>query len=82
MYVKMAQYFIPVRLICVNRLSVKIGNLVLKNPILTASGTFGYGEEFSTLMNLDRLGGIVTKAVSLEPRAGNPLPRIAETAGT
>lgn len=63
-----------------NRLTVTIGNLELKNPILTASGTFGYGEEFSTLIDLDRLGGIVTKAVSFEPRAGNPLPRIAETA--
>lgn len=63
-----------------NSLTVKIGNLALKNPILTASGTFGYGEEFSTLIDLDRLGGIVTKAVSFEPRAGNPLPRIAETA--
>lgn len=63
-----------------NRLAVKIGNLDLKNPVLTASGTFGYGEEFSTLIDLNRLGGIVTKAVSYEPRAGNPLPRIAETA--
>jgi dihydroorotate dehydrogenase (NAD+) catalytic subunit len=64
----------------VNRLAVTIGNLELKNPILTASGTFGYGEEFSTFIDLNRLGGIVTKAVSFEPRAGNPLPRIAETA--
>lgn len=64
-----------------NRLSVTIGQLKLANPILTASGTFGYGEEFSTLLNLSRLGGLVTKAVTLEPRAGNPFPRIAETAG-
>lgn len=63
-----------------NRLTVKIGKLELKNPILTASGTFGYGEEFSTFIDLNRLGGLVTKAVSYEPRAGNPLPRIAETA--
>ncbi|MCI0493784.1 dihydroorotate dehydrogenase [candidate division KSB1 bacterium] len=62
------------------RLAVTIGNLELKNPILTASGTFGYGEEFAALMDLNRLGGLVTKAVSSELRAGNPLPRIAETA--
>ena len=62
-----------------NRLAVKIGRLKLKNPILTASGTFGYGEEFSDLIDLNQLGGLVTKAVSYEPRAGNPLPRIAET---
>jgi dihydroorotate dehydrogenase (NAD+) catalytic subunit len=64
----------------VSRLAVKIGQLKLSNPILTASGTFGYGEEFSSLLDLNRLGGLVTKAVSLEPRAGNPFPRIAETA--
>lgn len=62
-----------------NRLAVKIGRLKLTNPILTASGTFGYGEEFSGLIDLNQLGGLVTKAVSYEPRAGNPLPRIAET---
>ncbi|UCE04341.1 MAG: dihydroorotate dehydrogenase [bacterium] len=61
-------------------LSVKIGQLTLKNPILTASGTFGYGEEFSSLLDLNRLGGLVTKAISLETRPGNPFPRIAETA--
>jgi len=53
--------------------------LTLNNPVLTASGTFGYGDEFSSLINLNRLGGLVTKAVSLEPRPGNPFPRIAET---
>lgn len=63
-----------------SRLAVKIGQLKLSNPILTASGTFGYGEEFSSLLDLNRLGGLVTKAVSLEPRVGNPSPRIAETA--
>lgn len=62
-----------------SRLSVKIGHLTLNNPVLTASGTFGYGDEFSSLINLNRLGGLVTKAVSLEPRPGNPFPRIAET---
>ncbi len=61
-------------------LSVKIGPLTLSNPILTASGTFGYGEEYASLLDLNRLGGLVTKAVSLEPRSGNPFPRIAETA--
>lgn len=63
-----------------SKLSVNIGQLALTNPILTASGTFGYGEEFSSVLNLNRLGGLVTKAVSLEPRAGNPYPRIVETA--
>ncbi len=61
-------------------LSVKIGKLQLANPILTASGTFGHGEEFSPFLDLNKLGGIVTKAVTLEPRPGNPAPRIAETA--
>jgi len=64
----------------VNNLSVQIGSLKLANPVLTASGTFGYGEEFDSLLNLNRLGGLVTKAVSLEVRIGNPYPRIAETA--
>jgi len=64
----------------VSNSSVKLGQLTLKNPILTASGTFGYGEEFASVMDLNRLGGLVTKAVSLEPRPGNPYPRIAETA--
>ncbi|MDZ7263712.1 MAG: dihydroorotate dehydrogenase [candidate division KSB1 bacterium] len=65
----------------VNNLSVKLGPLTLKNPILTASGTFGYGAEFSPFLNLNRLGGLVTKAVTESPRAGNPPPRIVETAG-
>ncbi|HDP98843.1 MAG TPA: dihydroorotate dehydrogenase [bacterium] len=60
-------------------LSVKLGNLVLSNPILTASGTFGSGEEFAGFIDLNKLGGIVTKAVTREPRIGNPYPRIAET---
>lgn len=61
-------------------LSVTIGPLTLSNPILTASGTFGYGQEYASLLDLNRLGGLVTKAVSLEPRPGNPPPRLAETA--
>ena len=61
-------------------LSVNIGNLKLKNPVLTASGTFGYGEEYSPYFDLNRLGGLVTKTITLKPRAGNAFPRIAETA--
>lgn len=60
-------------------LRVKIGSMELKNPVLTASGTFGYGEEYSPLMSLDLLGGIVVKGLSLEPMEGNPPPRIVET---
>jgi dihydroorotate dehydrogenase (NAD+) catalytic subunit len=60
-------------------LKVRIGPLRLKNPVLTASGTFGYGREFSSLMDLNRLGGIVVKGLSLKPRQGNPPPRIVET---
>ncbi len=61
-------------------LGVEIGSLHLKNPVLAASGTFGYGWEFEEVMDLSRLGGIVTKAITLEPRLGNPTPRIVETA--
>jgi dihydroorotate dehydrogenase (NAD+) catalytic subunit len=61
-------------------LTVGLGSLVLKNPVMTASGTFGYGEEYSDLINLHRLGAIVVKGLSLKPRPGNPPPRIAETA--
>lgn len=60
-------------------LKIKIGNWTLKNPIMTASGTFGYGEEFSPYLNLEDLGAIVVKGISLEPRNGNPPPRIVET---
>lgn len=60
-------------------LSVDIAGLRLKNPILTASGTFGYGLEFTPYGDLTSLGGIVVKGLSWEPRAGNPMPRIAET---
>jgi len=62
-------------------LAVRLGPLELPNPILTASGTFGYGLEFAPLAALERLGGIVTKGLSLVPLAGNPPPRIAETRG-
>jgi dihydroorotate dehydrogenase (NAD+) catalytic subunit len=60
-------------------LRVRIGGLELKNPVMTASGTFGYGEEFADLVNLHRLGGIVAKGISLKPRPGNPPPRVVET---
>jgi dihydroorotate dehydrogenase (NAD+) catalytic subunit len=61
-------------------LTVKIGNMMLNNPILTASGTFGYGPEFKDYLDLDRIGGLCTKGISIEPRGGNPAPRIVETA--
>ncbi len=61
-------------------LSVQLGPLRLQNPVMTASGTFGYGEEYAGLADLGRLGAIVVKGVSLEPRAGNPPPRLVETA--
>lgn len=60
-------------------LSVRIGNLQLNNPVLTASGTFGYGEEYSEFIDLNLLGGIIVKGISLHPMAGNPAPRICET---
>ena len=61
-------------------LSVNIGKLKLKNPILTASGTFGYGIEFTDFFDLNKIGGFCTKGISIEPRAGNPSPRVVETA--
>lgn len=61
-------------------LNVKIGGLSLKNPVLTASGTFGYGEEFSDFIDLSRIGGFITKGTTLNPREGNDYPRMAETA--
>ena len=61
-------------------LNVKIKNLSLRNPILTASGTFGYGLEFQDLVPLEELGGIIVKGTTLEKREGNDYPRMAETA--
>ncbi|MCD6112818.1 MAG: dihydroorotate dehydrogenase [Bacteroidales bacterium] len=61
-------------------LNIKIKNLELKNPVLTASGTFGYGEEFEDFIDINKLGGIIVKGTTLEPRQGNPYPRMAETA--
>lgn len=60
-------------------LTTKLGPLELKNPVMTASGTFGYGLEYESLINLSLLGGIVVKGLSLKPMAGNPPPRIVET---
>ena len=62
------------------RLNVKISNLELKNPVMTASGTFGYGLEFAELMPIDGIGGIIVKGTTLNPREGNDYPRMAETA--
>ena len=60
-------------------LSVKINNLQLKNPVMTASGTFGYGLEFADFVPLEELGGIIVKGTTLEPREGNDYPRMVET---
>ena len=60
-------------------LTVNIGRLKLKNPVMTASGTFGYGEEYSEFVDLNKLGAIVVKGLSLKPMEGNPAPRIYET---
>lgn len=60
-------------------LGVKIGKLHLSNPVLTASGTFGYGEEFSDFIDLNRLGGFIVKGTTLHPRQGNDYPRMVET---
>ena len=59
--------------------SVKIGKLTLRNPIVTGSGTFGFGPEMANVVDLDKLGAIVVKSTSREPRFGNPTPRIVET---
>ena len=61
-------------------LSVNIDKLVLKNPVMTASGTFGYGLEFADFVPLNRLGGIIVKGTTLKPREGNDYPRMVETA--
>ena len=62
-------------------LAVEIGSLKIKNPVMTASGTFGYGEEYADYVDLNKIGAIVVKGLSLKPRLGNPPPRIMETAG-
>ncbi|MRR36014.1 dihydroorotate dehydrogenase, partial [bacterium] len=62
-------------------LSVEIAGIKLRNPVMTASGTFGYGEEFAEYVDLEKIGAIITKGLSLKPKAGNPTPRIQETTG-
>ena len=62
-------------------LQVKIGTITLPNPVGVASGTFGYGSEYEALMDINSLGALYTKAVTLDPRPGNSLPRIIETPG-
>ena len=60
-------------------LSVNLGKFKIKNPVMTASGTFGYGKEYSEFVDLNRLGAVVVKGISLKPMKGNPVPRICET---
>lgn len=60
-------------------LGIQIGSLKFKNPVITASGTFGYGTEFDDFIDVSRLGGIICKGTTMEPREGNPYPRMAET---
>jgi dihydroorotate dehydrogenase (NAD+) catalytic subunit len=62
-------------------LNVKIGKMLLQNPVIVSSGTFGFGEEFEDFFDLNQLGAIITKGISLKPMAGNPPPRIFETEG-
>ncbi|MBI5455224.1 MAG: dihydroorotate dehydrogenase, partial [Deltaproteobacteria bacterium] len=62
-----------------NPLAIDVAGIRLKNPVMTASGTFGYGSEFIPYTELEKLGGIVVKGLSLKPRQGNPSPRIVET---
>ncbi|MFA5156510.1 MAG: dihydroorotate dehydrogenase [Candidatus Omnitrophota bacterium] len=63
------------------KISVNIGRLKLKNPVMVSSGTFGYGEEFSDFVELKKIGAIVSKTITLNPRKGNPPPRTCETPG-
>ncbi|HEX7157847.1 MAG TPA: dihydroorotate dehydrogenase, partial [Edaphobacter sp.] len=60
---------------------VNFAGVELRSPVIAASGTFGYGVEFADIVSLDKIGAFVTKGLSLEPMAGNPAPRIIETAG-
>src|SRR4030042_5612118 len=62
-------------------LTVKIGKMILRNPVIVSSGTFGFGEEFEDFFDLDQLGAIIPKGISLRPMKGNPPPRIFETEG-
>ena len=60
-------------------LTVDLAGMRLRNPVMPASGTFGYGEEYAPFLDLEEIGAIVTKGLSLKPKAGNPTPRTAET---
>ena len=60
-------------------LTTKIGTLTMKNPVMTASGTFGYGTEYSDFIDISKIGGIIVKGTTIQPREGNPYPRMAET---
>ena len=60
---------------------VQIGKLILRNPVVTGSGTFGFGSEMGHIIDLSQLGAVVVKSTSREPRRGNPTPRIVETPG-
>jgi dihydroorotate dehydrogenase (NAD+) catalytic subunit len=62
-------------------LTVKIGKMILKNPVIVSSGTFGFGEEFEDFLDLNHLGALISKGISLKPMMGNPPPRIFETEG-
>jgi dihydroorotate dehydrogenase (NAD+) catalytic subunit len=62
-------------------LTVRIGKIILKNPVVVSSGTFGFGEEFESFFDLNRLGALIPKGISLKPMTGNPPPRIFETEG-
>ena len=59
-------------------LAASLGPLALKNPVLVAAGTFGYGVEFQEFFDLSQLGGMITKTLTLQPREGNPAPRLGE----
>ena len=61
-------------------LSINLAGIKLKNPVIMASGTFGYGEEYSEIVDLNRLGAIITKTITLKPKQGNSIPRTVETA--
>ncbi len=62
------------------KISVSLGKLKLANPVMVASGTFGYGKEYQDLVPLKKLGALVTKTITLKPKSGNPPPRVVETA--
>ncbi|MDD2498998.1 MAG: dihydroorotate dehydrogenase, partial [Desulfitobacteriaceae bacterium] len=60
-------------------MSVNIAGMVMKNPVTTASGTFGFGREYAPYLDLNKLGAVTVKGTTLKPRAGNPPPRLVET---